>query len=334
MAALGEHVDTVEIGTERASRAPVALARLIRRERPDVVMSTLGFNLALLAIRPVVGPSVSVVVREGNTVSSFIRDVAREHPLRAACLRRAYRAGYRFADTIICQSDFMLTDLQQSFAVPAGKLVRIYNPVDLAHISRHANDAPCRSRSIGPDILAIGKLEHQKGFDTLLRAFSAIRATHPAARLTILGEGSLRCELERLADRLRITRSVEMPGWVDNPYAWMEASDLVVSSSRYEGLPNVVIEAMACGATVVATDCPGGTSELVEPSVTGYLCEPDNDEELASTILCALSAPIPPTVAQTSVETRFALPSIADEYLAAFRASVAGRRPGSEPGER
>lgn len=129
-------------------------------------------------------------------------------------------------------------------------------------------------------MLAVGRLEYQKGFDLLLRAFAAsgVATSHD---LVVLGQGSLRSELAALAAALGIADRVHWRGFQANPFAWMAMSKLFVLSSRWEGFGNVVAEAMAAGAPVLATDCDYGPGEIVAHGVSGWLVAPDSAEALA-----------------------------------------------------
>ena len=162
-------------------------------------------------------------------------------------------------------------------------------------------------------ILAAGRLTQQKDFPTLLRAFAMLRRT-AAVRLVILGEGRDRGDLERLARELGIAAEVAMPGFQQNPFAWMARSRLFVLSSAYEGLPGVLIRAMACGCPVVSTDCPSGPAEILEGGRYGRLVAVGDAAAMASAMAAALAVPRD----ADSVKSRAALFSAersADGYL-------------------
>jgi glycosyltransferase involved in cell wall biosynthesis len=131
-----------------------------------------------------------------------------------------------------------------------------------------------------PVILAVGRLIPQKDFQTLIRAF-AILQRKSEARLVILGEGRQRLELESLAQELGIAPHVEMPGFVSNPYQYMAGASVFALTSRYEGLPGVLIQALACGCPVISTDCPGGSAEILDHGKYGRLVPINNDTVLA-----------------------------------------------------
>jgi GalNAc-alpha-(1->4)-GalNAc-alpha-(1->3)-diNAcBac-PP-undecaprenol alpha-1,4-N-acetyl-D-galactosaminyltransferase len=136
----------------------------------------------------------------------------------------------------------------------------------------------------GPQVLAVGRLHQQQGFDLLIRAFALLPARHRQTRLLILGEGSERNSLERLVTDLHLEGRILLPGVVKDPQSWMVDSDLVFLSSRYEGFPTVLAEAMAAGCPVISTACPDGPSEMIRHGLDGILIHPQDVAGLAAAI--------------------------------------------------
>jgi glycosyltransferase involved in cell wall biosynthesis len=133
-------------------------------------------------------------------------------------------------------------------------------------------------------ILAVGGFKPPKDFATLFRAFAIARRERPL-RLLVLGEGKLRQDLTALASQLGIAGDLQLPGFVDNPYPYMARSAVLVLSSIYEGLPNVVIQALACGCPVVSTDCPSGPAEILDNGRYGTLVPIKDEDSLAAAML-------------------------------------------------
>jgi glycosyltransferase involved in cell wall biosynthesis len=279
------------LGAKRARNAAPAVLRLVR-VGPDVVVSTAGMNLAVASTCAAYPRRTRVILREANSPQAFLDDVARSSRGRARLYRAAYRLLYRQADAIVCQSDAMVRDMSE-LGVPQAKLTRIYNPVALERIraiARKSDPEPEVPRD-GARLVSVGRLSHQKGFDILLEALGMVRARRPNVTLRIFGEGPERPLLEATIQRLALANAVELPGFSKNPYSAIADADLFVSSARYEGFSNAIVEALACGVPVVATDCPSANQEVLREGFNGWLSSPPQSPvALATTILRALDA--------------------------------------------
>lgn len=261
----------------RLRYAAVPFIRLVRRLHPDVIFSTLPHtNLLLLGIRPAMPRRSTLIVREAYLPSAAL-------PLRSDgwLLQRLYRYFYPRADRIICQSRAMREDLVRHFGVPRDRTWVIPNPVAYDDISERVAAARDPYTSRGLRLLTAGRLVPQKGYALLLSAYAAAVRELPDSHLTILGAGPEQEGLQDLARRRGLSSRVSFEGFVENPYPYFAYADVFVSSSRWEGFPNVVLEALACGTPVLATDCPGGGGELVREGMTGWLARPDDARALA-----------------------------------------------------
>jgi glycosyltransferase involved in cell wall biosynthesis len=205
--------------------------------------------------------------------------------------------------------------LLQLSPIPIQKVRVIYNPVVSPELYEKA-DAPVEHPWFQPHqppvVLAAGRLVALKGYDTLLRAFARVRQETPA-RLVILGEGPERPNLERLAAELGVAADVDMPGFDPNPFRYMKRAGVFVLSSRYEGLPNVLIQALACGCPVVSTDCPSGPSEILDGGRYGALVPVDDVEAMAGAIVRALLGQVAP--APSAWLEQFRVEVVAEQYL-------------------
>jgi glycosyltransferase involved in cell wall biosynthesis len=269
----------------RARYAIPPLLRLVWRLRPNVILSTLGYlNLVMIVARLLLPKRTRLIVREGITVSSYLA-IDEPHPL---IWRSLYRLLYKRADCIVCQSDNMLIDFAENFGVPLSKLTRIYNPVDIDRINCLADVGKNPYCGVGPHVVSAGRLSHQKGFDVLLNAMAQVRRHFPTVELTILGEGELRLALEGMRDQLGLKGAVHFLGFKTNPYPYFKHAHLFVLASRYEGLANVLLEALALGTPVVAADCPGGAREVAGVHKTLKLVRIDGPAALAQGIIDAL----------------------------------------------
>lgn len=316
---VSEKVRIVDLDRPRVLAALIPLARYLRRERPDAMLSAMTHaNIVAILAHKLARFKGRLAVSERNTPSRGLIGGGSKR-----LQRMLVRALYPSADAIICVSRAMQDEMAQMFGLPAEKLHTIYNPVDLDRVHRMMEEPVTHewlSRKDVPVILAVGRLTEQKDYPTLLSAFALLRERQPA-RLIILGEGELEAELKQRAIELGIADDVDFPGFQANPYSWMRAADLYVMSSRWEGLPNSLIEALACGARIVSTDCPTGPAEILEDGRWGGLVRVANPEELTMAIDVALdSAPH----ASGRGLTRFDAEHVRNQYLALLSGAVSG----------
>jgi glycosyltransferase involved in cell wall biosynthesis len=276
-----------DLGVRRVRYAPAPLLRLIRTVQPRVVFSNLGYlNLVLIASRPLFPRGVRLAVREANTVSAELSAARHE-----AVWRWAYRLLYPRADAIVCPSRAVLEDLAGVFRTPPGRLHHIPNPIDAEAIRRRSEQAASPFPSPGSHLVSVGRLAPQKAFGRLLEAFRIVGQAAPEAQLWILGEGPERGALEARARYLGVSDRVHLPGFVANPFAWMRHASMYVQSSEFEGLPNALLEAVACGTRVVAVDEPGGTREVLAEIPGSELVVSRSPEALARGIERVLADP-------------------------------------------
>ena len=279
-----EDVEFIDLGCRRVRYAVLKILILIWKRRPDVVFSTLGhLNLALAMLRPLLPRAPRYIARETNVVSQHL--VVYRNPWVWGWMYRRFCGRH---DAIICQSQDMLNDLVANYALPHERTVLIHNPVDVERIRRlatetcHENIPAFEEDSDSVQLIAAGRLVHQKGFDLLIEALALLRDTHIC--VTILGQGPLRAGLERLAGVKGVADRVRFAGFQANPYAWYARADAFVHSSRYEGFPNVILEALACGVPVIATPATGGTREILDGIPECAMAKEVSSESLADAI--------------------------------------------------
>jgi glycosyltransferase involved in cell wall biosynthesis len=290
-------VRVVDLGAGRVARSLAPLARYLRRERPRAMLSFLNHaNVVAILARRLAAVPVRLVISERNHPSA---DAALSGP-RAGLLLALMRLTYPWADRIVAVSHGVAEDLTARLRLPAGHVVTIRNPIVAPHLTALA-DAPLNHPWMVPGappvILGVGRLSPQKDFATLIRAFGAVRARRPA-RLVILGEGEQRAALDSLIAAEGLAADVALPGYEPNPLRYMRRAAMLALSSRHEGLPGALIEAMACGTPVVATDCPSGPAEILENGRWGRLVPVGDADAVAAAIEATLDDPAPPAVAE------------------------------------
>lgn len=278
-------VELIDLRCSRVRLAIPWIARLIWQRKPDVVFSTLGhLNLAVAILRPALPTGVRFIARESIVVS--LLPVAYRIP---RWWRLAYRMFYGRFDLIVCQSMDMRDDLIENFGMPAGKTVVINNPVDVALVRRLARNPILNGivtrRQNGRNqigLVAVGRLTAQKGFDLLIEALRLCKDL--PLHLTLLGEGPMRGDLEQMTIEKGLKDRVQFVGYQANPYPFLRQADALVLSSRFEGFPNVVLEALACGTPVIATPAPGGVREILDGLEGCVLAENVSAESLADAL--------------------------------------------------
>ncbi len=256
-----EGVPVTNLGAPRIRNAILPLVRTLRAKRPAIAVSTIGaLNLALLAVRSFLPRETRIVVREANTPHRHAAGA-----LGRAFYRWAYPRLYRRAAGVIVPATYLSRELAKDFGVPSGKIRLLHNPVDEEGL-RAAALPLVRAPGPGARFVAVGRLTRQKGFDRLL-AFMA--RADPTAHLTILGEGPARAVLEAERDARGLAARVSMPGFAADAPRHVAGADALLLPSRWEGLPNAVLEALALGTRVIATPEAGGIREIADLAAPG-----------------------------------------------------------------
>lgn len=284
-------VRLIDLRCRRSLASLPGLVRYLRRERPDALLAAMGCsNLIALWARTVARFRGRVVISVHINLSAHYRNAV---GLTAQVYPFLFRRFYPKADAVVAVSREAADDLTEAFGLPAGQVRMIYNPVITPALFEQAQE-PVEHPWFGPDqppvVLSVGRLCPQKDFRTLIRAFAQLRE-HMPARLVILGDGPDRAALEAAVAERGLGHSVALPGFAANPYAYMARAGAFVLSSQWEGLPTVLIEALACGTPVVSTDCPSGPREILRDGLYGTLVPVGDAEALAQALRAALHGP-------------------------------------------
>ncbi|AFZ00160.1 glycosyltransferase [Calothrix sp. PCC 6303] len=285
-----DKVRVINLAAGRSLKSILPLSNYLRKHKPDAIISHLSeANLATVLAKKISRTESKVILVEHNTLSA-----SKSKLIRARFFTPLMRKLYPYADTIVGVSQGVSQDLECQLNLSKGKVRTIYNPIvdfDLINKAKSSLDHPWFRKGSPPVFLAVGRLTEQKDFMNLIQAFALLRKQRHA-RLLILGEGEKRSELEELINKLGVREDVSLPGFVDNPYAYMSRANGYVLSSRWEGLPTVLIEAMACGCPVIATDCPSGPSEILEAGKYGSLVPVGDPRALSSAMSDLLESPL------------------------------------------
>ncbi|MGD9537691.1 MAG: glycosyltransferase [Alphaproteobacteria bacterium] len=254
-------VEGTDLGRPRLRQALPALIGVLRKIRPDAVVSTLGYvNIALLAARPLLKGRPKLILREANRPSVSI--AAAPWPF---AMRLAYRRLYPKAAAVLCNAGTTADELHALIGVPHGRIVHLPNPVDAARL-RTLAEPLLRESERGVRFVASGRLTRQKGFDRLVEMMAALPED---ARLVILGEGPDEAALKARIEALGLHKRVRLAGFEPLPYARYGGADAFLLPSRWEGQANAALEALALGTPVIATPEAGGIAEVAAAAPPG-----------------------------------------------------------------
>ena len=327
---LSPAVTLVDLDTRQPLRLVLRLARWLRQARPaTLIASQQHAIIAAVWARRLAGVDVSVAAIQHNTLSALARQ-SRRRAVRWL-LPTSARLFFRWADQVCAVSGGVAEDLARVTGIPLSSIRVVHNPTVTPELLEQAKepsghpwlDADRTRRP--PVILGVGTLIPFKDFAMLIRAFARVRRMEPA-RLVILGEGAERPKLDHLAREVGVAADVDLPGFEPNPYKFMARADVFAVSSRVEGMPNTIIEALACGCPVVSTDCPSGPAEILQNGRHGRLVPMGDDAALAAAISATLQA-APDRDALRRRAADFSVERATDRYLQLLRPQAA-RRPG------
>ncbi len=266
------------------------LVKYFKSEKPDVFLSaTTILNLLAIMTKSLSFARTHLVVSEHIDIVSFAKQGALQRP---ALVKKLIALLYPKANQIVAVSNGAAMSLSEFSGIPRTQIKAVYNGVIDSHklaLAKEALDHPWFgvAQEGQPVIVAVGRLQAQKDYPMLLRSFALVLKQRPA-KLIILGEGELREELEGLIDELKVSEHVSLHGFELNPFKFFANANVFALSSQYEGLPTVLIEALACGCPVVSTDCPSGPQEILEKGKFGALVSVGDEKGFAEALLSVL----------------------------------------------
>lgn len=280
-------INLIDLDCGRVAKAFSPLRKLIAENNYDAIISTQTHaNLVCVFAKVAAKSSSTLIVREVSTPSRNSKKIG----VAKKALQILVKSSYRYADKVVCVSNGVQEDFKRFYNYKLDNVTTIYNPVLDDHyfkkLKARADHAFFQSDT--KVIMGVGRLTEAKNFQLLIKSFSELHKKHPECRLIILGEGELRQELESLVDSLNLNGAVSLPGFDANPYAYFKYADLFVLSSNWEGLPGVLIQALASNIKVVSTHCPSGPAEILAQSKYGILTECDNVQAMSGAMDKAL----------------------------------------------
>ncbi|HAX77742.1 MAG TPA: glycosyl transferase [Cyanobacteria bacterium UBA11372] len=272
-----------------AAESILPLKKYLQKEKPDIVVSHLYIYNIVAAIAKILAmsPTYLVLVEHASLYESRNRGRGTQVWLLPLLMRYLYP----LAGSVIAVSQSLARELEADLKLKPNSIKTIYNPVineSLFLKAKEAVEHPWFKEGEPPVILGVGRLATQKDFPTLIRAFAMVRQVQPA-RLVILGDGPEKAKLAALIQELNLENDVALLGFTKNPYAYMARAGVFVLSSAWEGLPTVLIEAMAIGTPIVSTNCKNGPEEILDGGKYGELVSVGNSEAMAQSILGVLS---------------------------------------------
>lgn len=306
----------VDLRKRRTLASMPGLVRYLRRERPSCLIAFQDHaNVVALWAKVLAGTDTPVF---GTVHKNWSRTLSERGwtGFGTKVVRALIGPSYRHSKAIVVVSEAARAHLHSVCGVDLGNTRVIYNPVvtdELFEKAKRPLSHPWFEPGQPKTVLAIGRYTEEKDYPTLIRAFKVVRERSTLQpRLMILGEGQGRLKIERLVRELGLTEAVTMPGFVQNPYPYLRRASLFVLSSVSEGLPTVLIEALALQRPIVSTDCPCGPSEILENGRHGILTPVGDSSALADAIEKQLQTPFYP---EPQAYTRFTMEAATSQYL-------------------
>ncbi|AAV44733.1 glycosyl transferase group 1 (plasmid) [Haloarcula marismortui ATCC 43049] len=292
---LSEQVSIVELPPSTTPVVGVAahlpfLATYLNKRKPAALFPHLEHpSIVSLAINRFLNTDTAVIPTQHSAFGHEVEATPKDQ-----IVRRIVPRLYPASDQIVSVSEGVADSLTDRTPVERSDISVLYNPVDVEQIRERASQPVEHEWVEGNDrdvVLFVGRHARQKNLDGWVRAFEKIVNKNPDARAIIAGKGPCREQVQATVERLGLSDTVSLPGFVDNPYRYMRKSDVFLLSSRYEGLPTVLIECLAVGCPVVSTDCPSGPREILSDGEHGTLVPMDDIDGLANAVCDTLADP-------------------------------------------
>lgn len=306
-------VNLIDLKASRLIAALPGYLRYIRDVKPDAIISAQDHvNVVALIARRLARSDVPISVSVHNL---HRLEASRSPASRGYWMQYFVRWTYPWATARVAVSSGLGDDMAETTGLPRDSITTVFNPVvtqTMLDQSRADCPHPWLEDGQPPVIIGVGQLTFQKDFETLIRAFDRVRKERDV-RLMILGTGFREEALHQFTAEMGLDDVVKFTGYVDNPFVYMRRASLFVLSSIHEGLPGVLIQAMACGCPVVSTDCPHGPKEILRDGAYGPLVPIKDDAALARAMVATLDSPTPSEILETRARD-FEIGHIVDQY--------------------
>jgi glycosyltransferase involved in cell wall biosynthesis len=264
-----------ELNTTGATKSVLPFISFCKNNKPKIVFSCLGPCLTTSLAKPFLAKEIICINRSGNTIGA--EKLLFKNPIKRKLYLFANWLSGKNSNHLIFQCQYMANDYSKETGLKSKKYSIIYNPVLVEKVERLSHE----KIEIKYTFIAVGRLDTQKDYKTLLAGCALLKAKNPNFTLGIIGDGSLKEDLQSEIKELQLEKNVFLLGLHTNPYPFMKQARYLVSSSLYEGFSNVIIESLCIGTPVIATNCPGGNAEVIEHGKNGWLCKVQDPADLA-----------------------------------------------------
>nr|WP_321413145.1 glycosyltransferase [uncultured Allomuricauda sp.] len=278
---------------------------LLRKQKPDIVISAIGHVNALMAFESVFFRKIVFIGREVNVISVLTKI----QPSKSwYSLFDFTKYSYKLLDIILCQSKDMARDMEDNFEVPHKKIRIINNPISSAFAAKSQNP-----NNTVPKFITVGSLVERKGHKRIL---SSLAHYNGDFEYTLLGDGDMTEEILNLAKEKGFEKNIVHIPFSKNVSKYLESSDVYLQGSYVEGFPNALLESCATGTPAIVFNALGGIDEIIEPGVNGYIVE--NETEFVEKLNLLLEQKLNPETVNLSVVKKFNAPKILKEYESLF----------------
>ncbi|UPQ79284.1 glycosyltransferase [Flavobacterium azooxidireducens] len=297
------------LGAANATKSIRPLIKFCKEHQPQVVFSSLGSALAASVAKRFVSSKIVFINRIGNTIGA--EKLLFKNPIKRVMYLLANRFIGKNSNHIVFQCHYMAKDYIKETGVNPKNQSIIYNPVQVEKVEQLSNEKVEKEFTF----IAVGRLNPQKDYKTLLDACAILKTRNSTFTLGIIGDGNLKEELQSQLKSLQLEENVFLMGFHANPYPYMKKARYLVSSSLYEGFSNVIIESLCLGTPVIATNCPGGNAEVIHDGKNGWLCKVHDATDLSNVMEKSLDQSV-------ELDTK----TIAENAQAVFHADIIFKR--------